>query len=85
MKYTLIYTRSAIKDLQKLDAVVKNRIKKKLEKFAREPFITARKLTDPVLGSYRWRIGNYRIVFDVEKAHIVILRIRHRKEVYNRS
>ncbi|PIR80217.1 MAG: hypothetical protein COU25_01320 [Candidatus Levybacteria bacterium CG10_big_fil_rev_8_21_14_0_10_35_13] len=27
-------------------------------------------------------MGNYRIIFDVDKNNIVILRIGHRKEIY---
>lgn len=82
MVYKLIYTETAFKDVGKLDAVVKKRIKKKIEEYARSPFKPATKLTDFALGSYRWRVGNYRIVFDVDKEYIIILRIGHRREIY---
>ena len=82
MVYKLIYTKTAFKDVQKLDVVAKKRIKKKIEEYARSPFKPAIKLTDSALGSYRWRVGNYRIVFDVDKKNIIILRIGHRREIY---
>ena len=82
MGYKLLYTKSAAKDIQKLDTVVKKRLKIKLETYANNPLLYAKKLTDFSLGTYRWRIGNYRITFDIDINTIVILRIRHRGEVY---
>lgn len=82
MDYKLLYTKTAVKDIQKLDTVVKKRLKNKLETYAKNPLSYAKKLTDSSLGSYRWRIGNYRIVFDIDQNIIIILRIRHRREVY---
>lgn len=84
MKYTLLYTKSAVKDIQKLDNVTKKRIKKKLEDLQKQPLKSAKKLTDFRLGDYRWRIGNYRIVFDIDKNKIVILRVGHRREIYKK-
>lgn len=82
MEYKLLYTKSATKDIQKLDTVVKKRLKIKLEAYATNPLFYAKKLTDFSLGAYRWRIGKYRIVFDLDGENIVILRIRHRREIY---
>jgi len=39
---------------------------------------------DPALGSYRLRIGDYRVIFDIIGNDIVVLRIGHRKEIYKR-
>lgn len=41
-------------------------------------------LKDDFLGGYRFRVGDYRVVFDVfvEKKEIVILKIGKRDEVY---
>ncbi|KKQ43245.1 MAG: addiction module antitoxin [Microgenomates group bacterium GW2011_GWC1_37_8] len=82
MSYKILYTKSAYKDIKKLDSVTKKRIKKGIEKYISAPVINARKLTNPRIGSYRWRVGNYRIVFDIDDRTIVVLRIRHRKESY---
>lgn len=84
MVYKLLYTKSAAKDIQKLDTVVKKRLKGKLETCARNPLIHAKKLTDFSLGTYRWRIGNYRVTFDRDKETIVVLRVRHRREIYKK-
>jgi len=82
MGYKLLYTKSAAKDIQKLDTVVKKRLRNKLETYASNPLFYAKKLTDSSLGTYRWRIGNYRIIFDIDGNNIVILRVKHRREIY---
>ena len=82
MKYRLVYTKSALGDIEKLDIVVKKQIGSKILLLAKNPLKNAKKLIDFRLGQYRWRIGNHRIIFDIEESNIVVLRIRHRKEIY---
>lgn len=82
MKYKLLYTKSAADDIQKLDRVTKKRIRQKLESYSNDPLGHAKKLINSALGSYRFRAGNYRIVFDLEGNKIIILRIGHRREIY---
>lgn len=84
MTYKLLYTKSAIADIKKLDVIVKKRLKKKLEEFLGNPLVHAKRLTDPNLGTYRLRVGNYRVVFDLDGRNIIVLRIRHRKDVYKK-
>lgn len=31
---------------------------------------------------YRLRVGDYRILFEIEKKSIIVYRVRHRREVY---
>jgi len=82
VKYKLVYTKNAFKDIKKLDPVVKKRIKKKVEFYSQKPVIYGKRLLKRFLGCYNWRIGNYRIIFDIKGKNIIILRIGHRKEVY---
>lgn len=82
MAYKFLYTKSAAKDIQKLDTVAKKRLKNKLEAYIKDPLFHAKKLTDFSLGTYRWRIGNYRITFDINAGIVIILRVRHRREAY---
>ena len=82
MEYNLGYTRRAARDISKLQKSVKERVRKSLEKYAEEPFFHARKMVDSTLGNYRFRIGEYRVLFDIEGDEIVILRVGHRSEVY---
>lgn len=82
MRYTLFYTRSALKDIQTLDTLVKKRMKKKIEEYVVNPTLHAKKLISSRIGLYRWRVGDYRIVFDIVENKIIILRIGHRREIY---
>lgn len=82
MSYKLLYTKSAAKDIKKLDRVVKKKLKKKLEEFSKNPLLNVKRLTDFQLGGYRLRVGSYRVIFDLREKDIIILRIRHRKDVY---
>jgi len=80
--YELLYTQRAVKDIKKLDPVVRKHLKQALEKFQQRPFFYAKKLTSLKIGQYRWRIGNYRIVFDIDKEKLIIFRVGHRREIY---
>ena len=82
MQYSLTYTKTATKDIEKLDIVAKKRLKKKLELLASNPLHYSKKLIHSDLGTYRYRVGDYRIVFDLEGSQIVILRVGHRREIY---
>lgn len=82
MAYRLFYTKSAWRDIRKLDPVAKKKVKRKIEAYSKKPLFYAKKLINPSIGTYRWRIGNYRVVFDIDGKNIVILRIGHRREIY---
>lgn len=84
MKYKLIYTFRADRDIRRLEPGIKKRLEKILRKYEENPLKYAEKLTDSQLGTYRFRIGDYRVVFDLEKEKIIILRVGHRGEIYRR-
>lgn len=82
MAYNLIFTKNAFDDVKKLDRVAQKRLALKLKVFQTKPLFYAKKLASSLLGDYRWRVGNYRIIFDIKDKDIVILKIGHRREVY---
>jgi mRNA interferase RelE/StbE len=86
MVYKLEISDKAIKDLKKLDKVVQKRIVKKIKFFMNEadPLQFSKTLVNSKDGDYRWRIGNFRVVFDVDGNKIKLLRIQHRKDVYGK-
>jgi mRNA interferase RelE/StbE len=79
----VVLTRRAMKDLDGLDAQTRKRTLEKLRANAVNPLQNSTKLTTPRLGTYRYRIGDYRIIFDLEKDTVIVLRIGHRKEIYS--
>jgi len=82
MKYALIYTKRAAKDVRKLDTVQKKKLAKKIVNLRKNPREISKKLLHPKLGTFRYRIGDFRIVFDIAGGNVVVLRIGHRREIY---
>jgi len=82
MPYQLLYTSLAQKDIKKLDSVAKKRLKSKLELLKTDPVYYSKKLVHSDLGTYRYRVGDYRIIFDLHGKDIVTLRVGHRREIY---
>ena len=82
MVYEFVFTRRALRDLDSIDTTTQQRIALKLKEYAYEPLRNARKLINQKIGTYRFRIGDYRFIFDIDNATIVILRIGHRSSIY---
>ena len=82
MDYRIIVTDRARKDIYDLDRIIRKKIYQKLKYLARSPIKLSRRLINSRIGQYRYRVGNYRIIFDIDKNNIVILRIGHRKDIY---
>ena len=43
-----------------------------------------KKILNNLLGSYRFRIGDYRVIADIEGDEIIILRVGHKKKLINK-
>ena len=84
MRYNLVYTNRAVKDIQKLPLEIKKRIGKALLRYEQDPHRYSETLRDTKIGSYRFRIGDYRVIFDLEGSEIVVLRAGHRKDIYTK-
>ena len=86
--HKIIYAKDAVEDLRNLEKQTARRIVKKILFFSeqKDPLSFAKRLTNAALGSYRFRIGDYRVLFDVDTNGkifvLMILRIKHRKDVY---
>lgn len=86
MAYRLLYKKPAVKAIQKLTPQLQKRLKLKLEFFIAQtnPLDFAEPLTKPADAQYRFRVGSYRALFDVEDKNIVVLYVQHRREVYRK-
>ncbi|MBU4224159.1 type II toxin-antitoxin system RelE/ParE family toxin [Patescibacteria group bacterium] len=78
------FKRKAAREIEKLSPQIRERILKKLQFYSLQenPLTFAEKLKDQRFGEYRFRIGDYRILFDVKKNILLILKVGHRKEIY---
>lgn len=85
MTYKVEIIPAAITQLGKLPCKIKQRIDRKILSLGVNPKPAgARALKNILKGFYRLRVGDYRIIYRV-KAHllvVVIIRIKHRKDVY---
>jgi len=88
LAWTINYAESAEKQLRKLDRQIAKRIVAFMdERIAplSNPRSTGKALVGEVFGSYwRYRIGEYRIICDIQdgKLTILVIEIGNRKEVY---
>ena len=81
MTYQLSFKPKAIKDLQAMDMRDRARIMEKIEALQDDLAGDVKKLTN-FTPEYRLRVGNYRVLFEIEDNEIVVYRVRHRKDVY---
>ena len=82
MKYD--FNGNSIKEFSKLPRKAQFQIMEKLELYmsASNPLSFAEHLTDFEFGEYRFRIGDYRVIFCVKEETIIVLAIGHRSEIY---
>ena len=87
MRYRVEFTKGALKDLKKLDrhtaALILGWIRKNLEG-CEDPRGHGKGLTANRSGQWRYRVGDYRILADIEdnKITILVLNIGHRRNIY---
>ena len=87
MPWTVELTADAAKALDKMDTSTCNRIRRFIRQRLQEtdnPRQWGKALTGPYAGLWRYRIGDYRLVCQLQDARLVILvvQIGHRSEVY---
>ena len=89
MAYLVEFTKSALRDIKKLDkgtsALILGWIRKNLEGCS-DPRIHGKGLTANRSGQWRYRAGDYRIIADIDDSRIVVVvvRIGHRRDIYDR-
>jgi mRNA interferase RelE/StbE len=81
---------AAFAELELLDPSIQRRILRYLRErvsTAEDPRTFARPLRGEKVGLWRYRVGAYRVVCAIEEKHarVRVLRIGHRREVYDRG
>lgn len=78
------YTHRATRQFSKLPRFVQKRIAEKMRFYVAQddPLRFAEHLTDYREGEYRFRIGDYRVAFDVRNGRIEILKVGRRDQMY---
>ena len=87
MSYHVEFSKRALKDLKKLDkstaALILGWVRKNLEGCA-DPRVHGKGLTASRSGEWRYRVGDYRLLAEIQDGKLIILMltIGHRSEVY---
>ena len=83
MPFKIVWDEKAYDSLNKLESSVSRRILKKVDELSENPFS---KDIKKLKGSddFRLRVGDYRVIFSIEQNIIQILKVGHRKNVYER-
>lgn len=84
MPYEITYAHSALKSLRKLDRGVARRILTAVDALAQDPRPPGCLQLKGGSGEMRIRVGDYRIVYDVNDHEIVVLvlAVGHLREIY---
>ena len=84
-KYAVQFTREAKKRIDKLDASIKKIIKKAIDSLAQNPY-RGKPLSHELAGLYSYRTSDYRIVYKIEEAQliIIVITVGHRREIYKK-
>lgn len=83
--YSIVLSDEAVKDLKKIDKEQARIIQKKIQKLTDDSKgLDIKKLIARQPTTYRLRIGNYRVLYEIYEHTVVILvvHIQHRKDVY---
>jgi len=85
MRFQIIWSESAANELKKLDRTLSKRIFNKVSQLSENPynFDVIKMVGDPY---FRLRVGDYRVVFDIQndQLRILIIKVGHRKNIYRK-
>jgi mRNA interferase RelE/StbE len=84
MAYSVIYQGPAEAALRKLSREIQIRIIRKIDQLAADPFPPGTEKLNAPTDLWRIRIGDYRVVYTVQRREllVLILKVGHRREVY---
>ncbi len=84
--YKVVYLDAVERDLKSLDRGTVRKLLARIENYlARDPEGLGKPLKGDFQGYWRYRWGDYRVIYKISQKDILILilRIAHRKEVYS--
>jgi mRNA interferase RelE/StbE len=84
MTYTVEIRPAAERQIKKLTTVVQERIIERLEELELDPRPLGVKKLSGIDNLYRLRVGEYRIVYEIQDAVLLVLvvAVAHRREIY---
>jgi mRNA interferase RelE/StbE len=83
MDYELEFRPAALRDLSGLSKDVAQRVVDKIDVLRQNLAGDVKRLKN-FIPRYRLRVGDWRVLFEVDGNRIVVWRVRHRRDVYDR-
>ncbi|MBU4272364.1 MAG: type II toxin-antitoxin system RelE/ParE family toxin [Planctomycetes bacterium] len=82
--YRIEWKASAVRELKRLDRSVVPRIVEAVGQLARNPFPRGCRKLKGSGNSFRIRVGDYRVVYEIAETLplVEVVRVRHRKDAY---
>ena len=86
MAYAVAFKPAAVRQLRKLPEDGRRRVAARIDALAAEPRQADAEALQGASDLYRIRVGDYRVVYQLQRTALVILvvRIGHRRDVYRR-
>lgn len=81
MKYDVQFKPRAVKDIQGIPVRMQSRVLARIEEMSEDLRSDVKRLCESTY-EYRLRVGDYRVLFEIEEGSIVVYRVRHRREAY---
>lgn len=81
MRYDVQFKPRAVRDIERLPSRIQAQVLARIEEMSDVLKGDVKRLTN-FTPEFRLRVGDYRVLFEVEEKTIVIYRIRHRREAY---
>ena len=82
MAFSVSYKASIDRDLRRVDKPTTSRLLTKLDRVLSEDPAAGEPLKGEFHGLFKYRIGDYRVIYTKTPEGVLILRIAHRKDVY---
>lgn len=82
MEYQIRWDKRAYNELREIDKANAIRILKKITLLSKNPQNYGQPLKGKFKNKYRMRIGDYRVIYWIEKDTVWIIAVGHRREIY---
>jgi mRNA interferase RelE/StbE len=84
MAYAIQFKPNALRQLEELPHAVRNRLGATIEALCDDPFPAGCKKLSGVPDTWRVRVGDYRVIYQVHRRIllVLVLTVGHRREVY---
>jgi len=82
VRYEVHFADSALRDLKRLSPDVASRLLRKISRLADDLAGDVKRLTN-FSPEFRLRVGDWRVLFDIDGNNILIQHISHRSQAYN--